>query len=48
MNNNQVIVVGEELGMTAAISARRLGAEVIILEKNPRVGKNSCHRQRTL
>ncbi|MGI6124822.1 MAG: NAD(P)/FAD-dependent oxidoreductase [Acetivibrionales bacterium] len=40
MNNNQVIVVGGgAAGMTAAISARRLGAEVIILEKNPRVGK---------
>ncbi|NPV89236.1 MAG: NAD(P)/FAD-dependent oxidoreductase [Firmicutes bacterium] len=36
----QVIVVGGgAAGMIAAISARRLGAEVTILEKNPRVGK---------
>ncbi len=38
--NNQVLVVGGgAAGMTAAISARRLGADVTILEKNPRVGK---------
>lgn len=36
----QVIVVGGgAAGMIAAISARRLGADVTILEKNPRVGK---------
>ena len=38
--NKQVIVVGGgAAGMIAAISARRLGADVTILEKNPRVGK---------
>lgn len=37
---NQVIVVGGgAAGMMAAISAKRLGADVTILEKNPRVGK---------
>jgi len=36
----QVIVVGGGAsGMVAAIAARRAGAEVAILEKNPRVGK---------
>lgn len=36
----QVIVVGGgAAGMMAAISARRLGAQVTILERNPRVGK---------
>ncbi|NMA01950.1 MAG: NAD(P)/FAD-dependent oxidoreductase [Clostridia bacterium] len=38
--NMQVIVVGGgAAGMMAAISAKRLGADVTILEKNPRVGK---------
>lgn len=36
----QVIVVGGGAsGMVAAIAARRAGAEVTILEKNPRIGK---------
>ncbi len=40
MIKNQVIVIGGgAAGMIAAISARRLGAKVMILEKNPRVGK---------
>lgn len=40
MKKKRVIVIGGgAAGMTAAISARRLGAEVIILEKNLRVGK---------
>lgn len=40
MGNKQIIVVGGgAAGMIAAISARRLGAKVMILEKNPRVGK---------
>jgi predicted Rossmann fold flavoprotein len=34
-----IVVGGGAAGMMAAISARRLGAEVTILEKNPRVGK---------
>lgn len=34
-----VVVGGGAAGMVAAISAKRLGAEVTILEKNPRVGK---------
>ncbi|NLK52577.1 MAG: NAD(P)/FAD-dependent oxidoreductase [Syntrophomonadaceae bacterium] len=39
-NKKRVIVVGGgAAGMIAAISARRLGADVTILEKNPRVGK---------
>lgn len=39
-NRKHVIVVGGgAAGMTAAISAKRLGANVTILEKNPRVGK---------
>ncbi|MCR1899831.1 NAD(P)/FAD-dependent oxidoreductase [Irregularibacter muris] len=38
--NKRVIVVGGgAAGMMAAISAKRLGADVTILEKNPRVGK---------
>ncbi|CFX42568.1 FAD-dependent pyridine nucleotide-disulphide oxidoreductase [Syntrophomonas zehnderi OL-4] len=38
--NKQVIVVGGgAAGMIAAISARRQGADVTILEKNPRIGK---------
>ncbi len=38
--NKQVLVVGGgAAGMIAAISARRLGADVTILERNPRVGK---------
>ncbi|NLB78362.1 MAG: NAD(P)/FAD-dependent oxidoreductase [Clostridiaceae bacterium] len=40
MRKKQIIVVGGgAAGMIAAISARRLGANVTILEKNPRVGK---------
>lgn len=34
-----IVVGGGAAGMTAAISARRLGAVVTILERNPRVGK---------
>lgn len=34
-----IIVGGGASGMAAAIAARRAGAEVTILEKNPRVGK---------
>ena len=34
-----LVVGGGAAGMMAAISARRLGAKVTILEKNPRVGK---------
>jgi predicted Rossmann fold flavoprotein len=37
--NHVLVVGGGAAGMTAAISARRLGAAVTILEKNPRVGK---------
>lgn len=40
IKDTRVIVVGGgAAGMVAAISARRLGAHVTILEKNPRVGK---------
>lgn len=40
MSNTKVIVVGGGAsGMLAAITARRQGAEVTILERNPRVGK---------
>jgi len=34
-----IIVGGGAAGMVAAISARRMGADVTILERNPRVGK---------
>ncbi len=34
-----IVVGGGAAGMMAAISARRLGADVTILERNPRVGK---------
>jgi predicted Rossmann fold flavoprotein len=34
-----IVVGGGASGMVAAIAARRAGAEVIILERNPRVGK---------
>ena len=37
--NHVLVVGGGAAGMTAAVSARRLGAAVTILEKNPRVGK---------
>jgi predicted Rossmann fold flavoprotein len=37
--NHVLVIGGGAAGMTAAISARRLGAAVTILEKNPRVGK---------
>lgn len=36
---NVIVVGGGAAGMMAAISARRKGAEVTILERNPRVGK---------
>lgn len=36
---NVVVIGGGASGMVAAIAARRLGADVVILEKNPRVGK---------
>lgn len=40
MGTKKVIIVGGgAAGMIAAISARRLGAEVTILERNPRIGK---------
>ena len=40
MADNKVIVVGGgAAGMIAAISAQRAGANVTILERNPRVGK---------
>jgi predicted Rossmann fold flavoprotein len=39
-NIRHVLVIGGgAAGMTAAVSARRLGVQVTILEKNPRVGK---------
>lgn len=38
-NRHVIVVGGGAAGMMAAISAKRLGAEVTILEKNPRVGK---------
>ncbi len=37
--NHVVVVGGGASGMMAAISARRQGADVTILERNPRVGK---------
>jgi predicted flavoprotein YhiN len=44
-----LVIGGGAAGMTAAISARRLGAAVTILEKNPRVGKkNTSHRERAV
>lgn len=40
MSGNRVIVVGGgAAGLVAAISAKRSGADVTILERNPRVGK---------
>src|SRR5690625_1557280 len=41
MKKNKCVLVigGGAAGMIAAISAKRLGADVTILEKNPRVGK---------
>jgi predicted Rossmann fold flavoprotein len=39
-NGQQVIIVGGGAsGMVAAIAARRAGAEVTLLERNPRIGK---------
>jgi predicted Rossmann fold flavoprotein len=38
-NKHVIVVGGGAAGMIAAISARRMGADVTILEKNPRVGK---------
>ena len=37
--NNVMIVGGGASGMLAAISARRMGADVTLLERNPRIGK---------
>ncbi len=41
MRNKKCVIVvgGGAAGMTAAISAKRLGADVTLLERNPRVGK---------
>ncbi len=39
IKKNVIVVGGGAAGMVAAISAARLGANVTILEKNPRVGK---------
>ncbi len=40
MKKNQLVIIGGGAsGIVAAISARRLGAQVTILEKNPRIGK---------
>ena len=39
-----IVVGGGAAGMAAAISARRSGVDVTILERNPRVGKKYCHR----
>ena len=39
MKKRVIVVGGGAAGMTAAVAAGRLGAEVTILEKNPRVGK---------
>jgi predicted Rossmann fold flavoprotein len=36
---NVVVVGGGASGLVAAITARRLGADVTIVEKNPRLGK---------
>lgn len=38
-NKHVIVVGGGAAGIIAAISARKLGADVTILEKNPRVGK---------
>jgi predicted Rossmann fold flavoprotein len=37
--NHVIVVGGGAAGLVAAISARRLGARVTLLERNPRVGK---------
>lgn len=39
MRNHVIIIGGGAAGMTAAISARRQGAKVTLLERNPRVGR---------
>lgn len=39
ISKDVIVVGGGAAGMMAAISARRLGANVTILEKNPRIGK---------
>jgi predicted Rossmann fold flavoprotein len=39
MNNRIIIIGGGAAGMMAALSAKRNGAEVLVLEKNDRVGK---------
>ena len=39
MKKQVIIIGGGAAGMVGAIAARRQGAEVIILERNPRVGK---------
>lgn len=39
IKNKVIVIGGGAAGMMAAISAKRLGADVTILEKNPRVGK---------
>ncbi len=39
MSNKIIIIGGGASGMLAAISAKRSGADVIVLERNSRVGK---------
>jgi len=39
MKKQVIVVGGGAAGIMAAITARRLGAEVTILERNPRIGK---------
>ena len=36
-----IVVGGGAAGMMAAITAARLGAEVCLLERNPKVGRKS-------
>jgi succinate dehydrogenase/fumarate reductase flavoprotein subunit len=43
MENKKVIVIGGGLaGMSAALEAHKLGAEVILVEKEPKLGGNSA------
>ena len=37
--NHVIVVGGGAAGIIAAISAKRQGADVTILERNPRIGK---------
>lgn len=42
MKKTDIVIIGAgAAGLTAAVEAERLGAEVVVLEKMPKIGGNS-------